>query len=165
MFKTMDFPDTAIVPDADQANYQNYLAWQVQTAQRRKQAQTQFNMFQSKAVERMCSQHQFKEEIEREIEFNKDVVERRLSMACDCESCYQSKGRSNSEASSSVVSLPPSPTNSRRSMDSLTTRSSRSPPGTTVKEATSSRSRNSLVVSPPPKSRHHQRQCQRQGAS
>jgi len=165
MFKTMEFPDTAIVRDADKANYQNYLAWQAQTAERRKQSQTQFNMFQSKAIERLCSQHQFKEDIEREIETNKNAVERRLSTACDCDSCYLTKSRSNSEVSSSALSLPPSPTSSRRSMDSLTTRSSRSPPGTTIKEATSPSSRNSLIVSPPPRSRHHQRKCQKQDDS
>lgn len=165
MYKTMEFPDTAIVQDADKANYQNYLAWQAQTAERRRQCQTQFNMFQSKAIERMCSQHQFKEDIEREIESNKDAVERRLSMACDCDNCYQRKSRSTSEASSSALSLPPSPKNRRRSMDSLATRCWRSPPGTTIKDATSPRSRNSLIVSPPPTSRHHRRKCQKQDAT
>ncbi len=165
MVTMMDFPDTQIVKDADKANYQNYLAWQAQTAERRKQAQTQFNMFQSRSIERMCSQHQFKEEIAREVESNKDAVERRLSRACTCDNCYQRLLKSRTNSDESGLSAPLSPTDTRRSLDSLTTRSSRSPLGTTVKDSPSTRSRNSLVVSPPPRSRHHQRKCQRQEIS
>jgi len=155
----MEFPGTQIVEDADTANYQNYLAWQAQIADRRRQSLTQFNMFQSKSIERICSQQQFKEEISREVESNKDAVERRLNTACDCESCYRTKSRSSSDAgvSASSSSSPPSPRDTRRSLDSLTTRSSRSPPGTTMKDSTSERSRNSFVTSPPPRNRHHQR--------
>jgi len=161
MVRMMEFPDTPIVKNADKANYQNYLAWQAQTAARRRQSHTQFDIFQSKAVERMCSQQQFKEDIVREVESNKDAVERRLRTACQCDNCYYPKGRSNSDTST-FSSAPPSPTSSRRSMDSLSTRSSRSPPGTTVRNSTSPSARNSLVASSPPRSRHHQRACQRE---
>lgn len=159
MVRMMEFPGTQIVEDADTANYQNYLAWQAQTAERRRQSVTQFNMFQSKYMERICSHQQFKEEISREVESNKDAVERRLNTACDCDSCYRIKSRSNSdpEVPATSLSSPLSPTESRRSLESLTTRSSRSPPGQTMKDSTSARSRNSLVASPPPRNRHHQR--------
>lgn len=159
MVRMMEFPGTQIVEDADTANYQNYLAWQAQTAERRRQSVTQFNMFQSKYIERICSQQQFKEEISREVESNKDAVERRLNTACDCDSCCRTKSRSNSnpEVLATSLSSPLSPTESRRSLESLTTRSSRSPPGMTMKDSTSTRSRNSLVASPPPRNRHHQR--------
>lgn len=157
----LEFPGTEIVPDADTANYRNYLAWQAQTAERRRQSLTQFNMFQSKAHERMCSQQQFKQDISREVESYKDAVERRLIMACDCDSCCQTKSRSSSDAGvSTTSSSPPSPTSNRRSLDSLTTGSSRSPPGTTVRGSTSERSRDNLVASPSPQRRHHQRRQQ-----
>lgn len=154
----MEFPDTQITKDADKANYQNYLAWQARTAERKRSAQTQFNMYQSKHIERMCLQQQFKNEIVRELDSNKDAIERRLNMACDCDHCYRSKGRSNSDASS-TTSASSSPTRSRSSIssDDLNTRSSRSPLGTTVRGSTSPSSKNSLVASQPPTSRHHQR--------
>lgn len=159
----MDFPDLKSCKDPDKANYQNYLAWQAQTAARRRESQTQFNLYQSRYYERMSHQAQFKDEIEREIERNKDIVERRLSLACDCDNCGETGStRSSSFSSTGTTQSPLSPrsSNGRDSIGSAMTQSSQGevPPGTTVRGPTSANSRNSLVVSHPPRSRHHQRQ-------
>lgn len=145
MARITDFPDTTISSDPDQANYQNYLAWQQQIAKRRRESTTHFNRFQYRAHERMCNQALFKEELERESEQLKDIVEQRLSQT------ESRDHRSNSESSlESLDSL-------RSHQTSLSSASCTSPPGTTVRGPTTPSSKNSLIVSPPPRSRHHQR--------
>ena len=157
----MQFPDTQICQNAEQANYENYLVWQARTNERRRQSLTQFNMFQSKAHERMYSQQQFKEDISHNVESNKDAVERRLNMACACESCCRTKDRSNSDsglsASSRSLGDLCSPTTSRRSMDGLSTRSSTSPPEITITDGRNRLSGDDMAINTPPRSRHHQR--------
>lgn len=153
MTRSTGFPSTSISQDPDEANYQNYLAWQRQIAKRRRESFTHFNRFQYKAAERMCNQVQYKEELQRETEQLKDIVERRLSQACDCGNCDTDcrSTRSNSESSIDTRD------SSRSPRTSLSSVSSASPPGTTVRGPTSQSSKNSLIVSPPPRSRHHQR--------
>lgn len=147
-----EFPDVGISADADKANYQNYLAWQAQHEARRRESATQFNMFQSRARQRLSSQALYKEEAEQRSNALRDMVEQRLSKACECNDCgKQTKGRSDS-----ITSIPPSsPTNSVRSSTS-----SLGPPITTTMSAgPGPSSRNSLIVSPPPRSRHHKRRA------
>lgn len=161
----LDFPGTNTSRDHNDANYQNYLAWQAQQAERRRTSHTQFNMYQCRHYDRMVEHSLYKEEAERDFEVAKDMVERRLSRACDCADCF-TRQRSNSDASNltSPVSEPASPADSfrsdRNSRSPLTRRAAHSPPGTTIKDSTTPNSRNSLVVCSPPKSRHHQRRKQ-----
>lgn len=157
----MAFPNTQISATPERANYQNYLAWQAHTAHRKRNSQTHFNQFQMRGFERMVNQATYKESAERHTEATKDIVERRLSQACDCESCHTGhKSRSNSASSmSSLIST----SSSRNSCSSLSSLSSQAPPGTEVKGPTCANGRNSLVISPPPRSRHHKRRAQSHG--
>lgn len=154
MGRTTDFPGTTISRDPDEANYQNYLAWQQQIARRRRESSTQFSVFQYKAQERLSSQVTYKEELQRESDHLKDIVERRLSQACDCGSCGSACRNSRSNSDSSIDTTNSQESSPRASLCSMT---STSPPGTTVRGPTSPSSKNSLIVSPPPRSRHHQR--------
>lgn len=159
MGQTMDFPDGRTSRGPEEANWQNYLAWQAQTARRRRESQTQFNMFQTRSLERMMTQAQYKEEADRDSEAVKHMVERRLSQACNCNGCSSViKMRSNSVGS--ITSTSPSRSVRSGRSSSIARVSSTSPPGTTVRGPTSASSRNSLVVSPPPQSRHHRRRAQ-----
>lgn len=153
MDKITDLPDTSISNDPDEANYKNYLAWQQQIARRRRESSTHFNRFQYKAYQRSSNQAVYKEELQRESEQLKDIVERRLSRACSCGSCGTECKSNRSNSESSLESLE----TVRSTRTNLSSTSSKSPPGTTVRGPTSSSSRNSLIVSPPPRSRHHQR--------
>lgn len=152
MSRSTDFPSTTISKDPDEANYQNYLAWQRQTTKRRRESLSHFNRFQYKAAERMSNQAQYKEESLRESEQLKDIIESRLSQACDCGNCGAGcrSTRSNSQSSSDSDGA----SSPRTSLSSL---SSTTLPGKTVRGPTSPSSKNSLIVSPPPRSRHHQR--------
>ena len=156
MAKPMDFPDTKIDKDPDTANYQNYLAWQAQTQQRRRSLQTQFNLYQCRSLERTISQVQYKEEAERHTEDAKYLVECRLSAACDCRNCdTEGKSRSNSDASTNPLTQTE---NIQSSNDSFTSSTSlRSSQDTTACEPSG---KNSLITSPPPRSRHHKRRSQ-----
>lgn len=148
----MDFLDIKITKDPEAANYQNYLIWQAQHEARRRESATQFNVFQSRARQRLFSQALYKQEAEQQSEALKNMIERRLSQACECSDCDRgSKERSNSM--SSVT--PSSPTNSVRSSSS-----SLGPSLTTTKSNGFYRgpsSRNTLILNPPPRSRHHRR--------
>ncbi|KAJ9655223.1 hypothetical protein H2198_005839 [Neophaeococcomyces mojaviensis] len=152
---SLDFPDLTMIPteDFDEANHQNYLAWKAHHAERRRQSTTLFNLFQCRSIERMSMHAQFKDESVRESEALKNIVERRISNACDCSVCEmnmaglrESKTRTSSD----------SPTRSRissiQSSDSVSSMNSEKSAASPTDERSG---RLSLITSPPPRHRHH----------
>ena len=151
---TISLPNPSISPDIDlsAANYANFLAWQAQSRHRRASSQTHFNRFQAQCHQRTYCQLRYKELSERGAEYTKNIVERRLSQACDCEACGRPMSRSGSDASTSV--------DSRRS-DSSSEHDLRSVRSLEDHRTSASKAsgRNSLVIQPPPRSRHHRRRA------
>lgn len=145
----MDFTDNKIYQP--QYQHQCYRIWQSEQAEKRRSSHTQFNLYQCRSLERLAEHNHWKHEADRSFEAAKDIVERRLSQACACESCHLSKGRNYSG------SEPASPTNSFSSgHEHRRTRSETS--ATNIPSSTGSRSsQDSVSIGPLPSGRHHQR--------
>ena len=161
MAQITEFPITEISNDPEKANYQNYQAWQQQIARRRRSTHSQFNFFQAKTCRRSVDHALYKEERDREFDQLKDIIESRLSQACECSKCDSAKQyktrRSGSDASAESYASSRSSRDSLSTLSTISSSGSQSPPGVTVRGPTSPSSRNSLITSRPPTSRHHQR--------
>lgn len=157
----MEFTDTKIYEP--QYQHQCFRIWQNEQAAKRRSSHTQFNLYQCRSLERLAEHSQWKMDAVREADTARDIVERRLSQACDCENCHTTKSRSNSTDSSatSLTSEAASPTNSfdgcRDYKYSSRRRAGSRLPGSTPKSPTMGESQAGLVSSTPPTSRHHQR--------
>lgn len=84
-------------------NELNYIAWKNEHAQRKRELRTQFNIWRDHQNQRMCNHQLFKSESKEQSEQLKQMVERRLSNACSCNTCRMQANQIANNTSNSAI--------------------------------------------------------------